>query len=149
DLGAHVAELRPVDELARRQHVAEATIDPDEGALVVLEIEHAGALGEDARLDDDVELLVHEPRRAQAHDIDAHAPQRIEEPVPAGVEQTTKLAVAEVQADLVAMDLDDLEELQVDHGAPRIRIINHRDTEAQRRQTKNEKLFPLFSVPLY
>ena len=114
DLDLHVAERRPVGVQARRQHVAEPAVDPDQGALVVLEVEHLGPVVQHARLHDDVELLVDQPRRALRHDIDAHAAQRVEEPVPARLEQTAELAVVEVQADFVLVNLDELD----DHVAP-------------------------------
>ena len=69
--------------------MAESAIDPDQGTLVVLQVEDHGALDERTRLDDQVELVVDQPRRALRHNIDAHPAQRVKEPVPAGVKQNT------------------------------------------------------------
>ena len=71
-------------------------------------------VGQRARLHDDVELFVDQPRRALRHDFDAHTAQRIEEPVPAGFEQTAELAVVEVQTHFVLVNLDELD----NHDAP-------------------------------
>ena len=83
DLDLHVAQRRPVGVQARRQDVAEAAVDPDQGPLVVLQVEHHGAVLERTRLDDHVELLVHQPRRALRDDLDADLAERVEEPVAA------------------------------------------------------------------
>src|SRR5207249_4444839 len=88
-------------------------LDPHQGPLVVLEIEHDGAVLESTRLDDQVELLVDQPRVAQRDHIDLDLAKRVEEAVPAAAEQALELAVAEVQTGLVAANL---EVAETEHG---------------------------------
>lgn len=71
-LDLHVAEAGPVDVQPWRQNVAEAAVDPHQAALVVLEIDHHGAVAQQVRLDEHVELIVHQPRIALRHDLDLH-----------------------------------------------------------------------------
>jgi hypothetical protein len=141
DLDLYVAHRRPVGVQARRQHVAEPTVDPDQGALVVLQVENLGPVAQGAGLDDDVELVVYQPRGALRRDLDLDAAERVEEPVPPRLEQTAELAVAEVQADLVAANLDVVQ----NHWAPPLcrKQMNHRDTEGtEKRKRRKEHSIP-------
>jgi hypothetical protein len=114
DLRLHVVERRPVRAETRRQHVAESAVDPDQGALVVLKVEHHGPAVERTRLDDDIQLVVHQPRRTLRYEIDMGAMERhIQKHVPARFQQSAELAVAEVETNFVAVDLDEL-----DHDEP-------------------------------
>ena len=108
-LDGHLAERGPVGVQARRQHVAEAAVDPDQRPLVVLQVEHDGAVLQRARAHDHVELLVGQPRRALRNDLDLDLAERVEEPVATGAEQALELAVAEVEAHFVAANLDSLQ----------------------------------------
>ena len=103
---AHVAQAGPVGVQARRQHVREPAVHPDQAALVVLQVQHDSTLGQRTRLDDQVELLVHEPRIAPRHDLDTHLSERIEDPVLACAQQTLELFIAEQQTNFVAANLD-------------------------------------------
>src|SRR5262249_17806963 len=62
---AHLARARPVNEQTRRQNAAEATVNPHERTLIVLQLDHSSKPLEHARLDDEVKLFVHELRRAK------------------------------------------------------------------------------------
>ena len=95
--------------------MAEPAVDPHQGPLVVLEVEHLGAVDQRARLDDDVELVVGEPRGALRDDVHAHAEERVEEPVTGRFKQLAELPVAEVQTQFILANLDELD----DHGPPR------------------------------
>ena len=65
-LDLDVAQCRPVGVQARRQDVAEATFDPDQSPLVVLQIQDDRAVLQRTGTDDHVQLLVHQPRRRAA-----------------------------------------------------------------------------------
>jgi hypothetical protein len=99
--------------------VAEAAVDPDQTTLVVLQVQGNGAARQRTRLDDHVELLVDQPRRALRHNLDPSLAQKVEQPVRTGCEQALELAVAEDQARLVAANLDVLEQ---HHGCTSFRI---------------------------
>src|SRR5690242_13280079 len=95
---------------ARRQNVTEAAIDPNEGPLMVLEVKDQRAASERTRLDDHVQLLVDQPRRALRHNLDPSLAQDVEQPVRTGSQESLELAVAENQAHLVTANLDVLEQ---------------------------------------
>ena len=105
-LDGHLAEGGPVGVQARRQDVAEPAVHPHQRPLVVLQVQHHGAVLQRTRLDDHVELLVGQPRAALRDDLHLDLAQRVEEPVPTSAEQALELAVAEVEAHFVAANLD-------------------------------------------
>jgi hypothetical protein len=108
-LGGHLAVHRPVGVQARRHHMAEPAVDPDERPLVVLQVQDHRAQLQRTRLDDHVDLVVDEPRLALRDDLHADLAQRVKEPVPARAQQALERAVTEVQAGFVAADLDGLQ----------------------------------------
>src|SRR6185369_5974415 len=81
DLNPNFLLASPVGVQARRQDVAEAAVDPNERPLVVLEIKHKRASRERIRLDDHVELLVDQPRRALRDNLDASLAKQVQQPV--------------------------------------------------------------------
>ena len=91
--------------------MAEPAVHPHQCPLVVLQVEHDGAVLQRTRLDDHVELLVGQPRGALRDDLHLDLAQRVEEPVPARAEQALELAVAEVETHFVAANLDRLQHL--------------------------------------
>ena len=113
DFNLHVAIGGPEREKTRRQHVAEPAVHPHQGALIILEIDHARTLAERPGLHNDIQLLMDQPRRPLRHDFYAHVAQRIDEPVPAGFEQSAELAVAKQQTEFEFMNLDALEQHDV------------------------------------
>ncbi len=118
NLDTNLARVDPVRILARRQDQRKPVIDPDERALVVLEIKYVGVALELAGLDDQIELLVLEERRAPGDDLDRDLAERVEEPVRAGAEQSAELAVPEVEAHLETADRVPLEEEHCDTSRP-------------------------------
>ena len=107
-LDPHVLQARPVGVQARRQDVAEAAVDPDQGPLVVLQVHDLGAVRERTDLTITSSFSCTSHGVALRDDLDPDLAQRVEEPVPARAEQAPELAVAEVQAHLVAADLERL-----------------------------------------
>jgi len=69
-LDGDLPEGGPVGVQARRQDVAEPAVHPHQRPLVVLEVQHHGAVLQRARLVDHVELLVGQPRGALRDDLD-------------------------------------------------------------------------------
>ena len=110
-LDGNLAEGGPVGVQAGRQDVAEPAFHPYQRPLVVLQVQYHGVVLQRARLDDHIELLVGQPRGALRDDLHFHLAQRVEEPVPTSAEQALELAVAEVQANFIAANLDHLEHL--------------------------------------
>src|SRR5258708_33988892 len=113
---ARVDDLHPDDALrspervqARSQDSRETAVDPDQGTLVVLEVDHHRLPGQLAGLDDDVELLVHEPRVTRRHDLQSQLEQRIEVPVHTRTQHSHKVAVTEEQTPLVRLDFHSLD----------------------------------------
>src|SRR5262249_29264756 len=89
---------------------AEAAVNPDQGALVVLQIDHLGAAGQHSRADNQVELVMHQPGVALRDQLDTEPAQRVEEPVTTRRQQTLEFAVAETETQLVAVNQDTLQE---------------------------------------
>src|SRR5262245_29198143 len=77
---------------------------------MVLEVQDQSAAGERTRLDDHVELLVDEPRRALRHNLNPSLAKDVEQPVRTGRQESLELAIAEDQAHLVVTNLDVLEQ---------------------------------------
>src|SRR5258708_9358960 len=92
-----------------RQKSRETAVDPDEGTLVVLEVDHHSLPGQLAGLDDDVELFVHEPRVTRRHDLQSQLEQRIEVPVHTRAQHGHKVAFTEEQTALVRLDFHSLD----------------------------------------
>ena len=61
---ADLARLRPIRALARPDNPRETAIDPHERALVVLKIKYLGVALQLAGVDDQIELVMREERRA-------------------------------------------------------------------------------------
>ena len=108
-LNTHVLEASPVGVQTWRQDVAEATFDPDQRTLAVLQVNDLSQISECATLDDDVQLVVLDPRISLRDHVDADLPQRIEQPVPTCGQQSLEFTVAEVQTDFVAANSYSLE----------------------------------------
>src|SRR4051812_39697445 len=90
--------------------MAEAAVDPDQPTLVVLQVQGNGAARQRTRLDDHVELLVDQPRRALRDDLNPSLAEQVHEPVRTSSHEAPEFAVAEDQAHLVATNLDVLEQ---------------------------------------
>src|SRR5262249_35271647 len=118
-LGADPPRGGPGGVQPRPEDAAEAAVDPHEGALVVVQVPDDGALVEHAGADDDVQLVVDEPRAAEGRAGDLDPAQRVEEEVRARLEQPDEVVVAEVQADLVGADGDDLQHVDLPARARR------------------------------
>jgi hypothetical protein len=82
--------------------VAEAAFDPDQSALVVLQVDDLGQGCQRAALDEDVQLVVHQPGLALRNHVDVDLVQRIEEAVLPLGQNPLEFTVAEVQTELVA-----------------------------------------------
>jgi hypothetical protein len=65
---------------------------------VIGEVEHARLVTERGRTDDEVEVLMHEPRRAQRDHVEARPVERIEAGEPPRPDEPLELALAEQQA---------------------------------------------------
>ena len=107
--------------------MAEATFDPHQGPLVVLQVQNHRAVLQRTRLDDHVELLVHEPRLALRDDLDANLVPRVEQPVATTRKQAIELPIAEVQTDFVAADIDVLENWSVHGSLPFVLAVRTTD----------------------
>jgi len=95
----------PAGKEARAEDRAEAAVDPDQAALVVLQVQHLRAARQRARLDDRIELLVDQPRHAARNDIDAQLARQVPQPVNARGQEARELAVAEDETCLVGANL--------------------------------------------
>ena len=104
-LDPYVLEVSPERELARRQDRVEPTIDPDQSTLVVLQIDHDRAALKRTAGDHYIQLVVHQRRLAERNHLYTLLPQRVEDPVPASRQQSAEFALAEQQADFVALDM--------------------------------------------
>src|SRR5262249_39710676 len=116
DLDGDLAETRPVRRQTRRQDVAEPAVDPHQGTLVVLQVQDHGELAEGARLPDNAELFMDEPRGTLRNDPDTDLAHRVPKTGPTFTDQALELPVAEVQTYFVAANLDDLEHPQFLHA---------------------------------
>jgi hypothetical protein len=83
----------------------ETSVDPEQCALVVLEVGHNDLVAEAARLHHEVELIVDEPGRTRLDLVQAQLQQRIESPVHARLQYAEEFALAEQQPALVGIDL--------------------------------------------
>src|SRR5579871_873585 len=134
DFEPHLAKRGPVGVQSRWQHMAESSVDPDQGTLIVFEVEHQGSVLQSPRFHDDIELLLQEPGSPLRNHLDSNTLEWIEEPVVAGVEEFAKLAVMEVESDFVSANLHMLE-----HAFPLLCTLGRRGVppvprpEAERR----------------
>ncbi len=80
-LDLHVVEDGPQRVETRLEHRLDAAVDPDDGALVVLQVDDGGLAAEGGRLGDNVEVLVAQPDLADRHDIHADLEERVPHPV--------------------------------------------------------------------
>jgi hypothetical protein len=78
---------------------------------VVLEVQDLRAAGQRTRLDDQVELLVDQPRLAARDGLHAQLARQVPQPVDARGQQAGELAVAEDEANLVSADLEAAEDM--------------------------------------
>jgi hypothetical protein len=105
DFHAHRPFDRPQREQARLENPREASVDPDQRPLVVLEVDDDRLVTELSGLHDEVEVLVHQPRIPRRDDLRLVLQKRVEVPVHTRPQHARQLSFAEEQTALVRVNL--------------------------------------------
>src|SRR5689334_1349162 len=112
DLHTHLVLSGPEGVQPLFHNARETLIDPDERTLVISEIEHDGLIAEDARLHNELQVLMHQPRIPRRHDLQPELQERIEVPVHTRPEHGNRLALTEEQTPLMRLDLHSLKHVR-------------------------------------
>ena len=103
-LDTDVMEVRPDRMESTAQDAREASVDPDEGALAVLQVDHLDVPIQKTRLHDHFEVAVIEPGFTDLHDVDPFPAMKLANPVPTRSEDLAEIAVAKTETPLEGAD---------------------------------------------
>ena len=109
DLDPHILKTGPQRIPSRHQDSLESTVDPDQSSLSISHVEHFGLLAQDIRTDQEVEVVVVDPRIPHRQDINTILHLRIEDPVLARAEDLDDLTCLEVNPSLKASQPNSLD----------------------------------------
>jgi hypothetical protein len=132
-LGAHLVEGRPQGVQPRAAHRLDPAVHPDDGPLMVLEVEHQGLAGQGARTDDHLQVAVGEDGVAHRNPFQRATAGEIEHEVAARRQQPLEDAAVEQEAPLVLADMNPTHRKQ--HFTPPWRKNGLRKAERRLRHT--------------
>ena len=106
---AHLPLDSPERVQTRLENLREPVVNPDQRPLVVMQIDDDRFVAELARLHDDVEILVHQPRIPCRHDLKPQLQERIEVPVHTRPQNSDQRAFAPQESPIVDLDFDSMD----------------------------------------